>query len=85
VTLTTTTRKRNRRRARFGRLLFPLLLALICGCVSPKILDLERYRGEGFRDGLAKESQGMRTQDIDSDGPTTFSARARQIEKNLGY
>ncbi len=71
-----------RRRAGIG---LSVLLVVICGCATPRTLDFDRYRGKGFRDNLSKESSLKRTQDIDSDGPASFSTRARQIEKNLGY
>ena len=65
-----------------------MLLAVraVPGCTSP-ILDLERYRGAGFDDRHAEEAASMRrTKDEKSpEALDTFSTRARQIEKNLGY
>lgn len=66
-----------------------VLLLAVCaipGCTSP-ILDLERYRGAGFDDDHVEEAASMRRTEGETppEGLGTFSTRARQIEKNLGY
>ena len=66
-----------------------VLLLAVCatpGCTSP-ILDLERYRGAGFDDRHEKEAASVRRTDVEKspEDLSTFSTRARQIEKNLGY
>ena len=64
-----------------------LLLAFVTGgCTSPGF-DLDQYRGEGFEDRFAEEAASMRHPKDENapEKPGTFSTRARQIEKNLGY
>ena len=63
-----------------------LAVCAVPGCTSP-ILDLERYRGDGFDDRHAEEAASMRRAENEqsSEDLGTFSTRARQIEKNLGY
>ena len=65
------------------------MLVVVCaapGCTAP-ILDLDQYRGAGFDDRHAEEAASIRrTEDEESpEALGTFSTRARQIEKNLGY
>ncbi len=67
------------------RILFLAIFA-VPGCTSP-MLDLERYRGTGFEDQQAEEAASIRPTEAEksSEALGTFSTRARQIEKNLGY
>ena len=63
-----------------------LLVFITGGCTSP-VFDLDQYRGEGFEDRFAHEAADMRIpkDENNPEKPGTFSTRARQIEKNLGY